>query len=205
VLDEIDAQNRLAGELESGEPLLWSGKPDNRRWLYQQDWFLVPFSVLWGGFAIFWEVSVLSSAAARSSVVFPLFGVPFVLIGLYLMVGRFFARRWIRRRTLYAVTDRRAIAIASSWPGGEKTTSVWLGSYPPLDKRLARDGRGTVWIGSFGPAQRWFASEQGWPGGRWMTANAVVFADIPDAADVYATIRRQLSDSTVTRTAAAQR
>jgi hypothetical protein len=199
VLDSVEAQNRFTGELESGERLLWSGRPDNRRWISQHDALLIPFSMLWGGFAIFWEATALSSTAARSSVIFPFFGVPFVLVGLYLMVGRFFARRWIRRRTLYAVTDRRVIVVAPSWPRGERTTSVWLRSYPPVEKRLTRDGRGTLWIGSFGSAQRWIASEPGWPGGRMMSTNAIVFDGIPDAANVYTTIRRQLSASTVGR------
>jgi hypothetical protein len=144
---------------------------------------------------------VLSSRTARSSVFFPLWGVPFVLIGLYFLVGRLFVRRWLRARTLYAVTDRRAIVIAPSWARRESTTSVWLSSYPPVESRLASDGRGTLWIGSLGPA-RWLGSEPAWPGGRSMTANAVVLADIRDAAGVYATIRRQLSDSTVARTQA---
>lgn len=170
----------------------WSGQPDSDRWLYRQDLLLIPFSVLWGGFAIFWEAGVLGSRGA--GVVFPLFGVPFVLAGLYLMVGRFFARRWVRRRTVYAVTDRRVISIAPSWPRGERVTSVWLGSYPPLEKRLDSSSHGTLWIGSFPFAQRWIAGESGWPGARSAGANAVVFSDIPDAGDVYSRIRRQISD-----------
>jgi hypothetical protein len=205
VLDQVEAQNRFTRELESGERILWSGKPDNCRWLSQQDALLIPFSILWGGFAIFWEATALSSGAARSNVIFPLFGVPFVLVGLYLIIGRFFARRWVRRRTLYAVTDLRVIVVAPSWPRSERTTSVWLRSYPPVEKRLTRDGRGTLWIGSFAPGQRWIASEPGWPGGRLMSTNAIVFDDIPDAASVYAMIRRQLSDSTVVRATAVDR
>jgi hypothetical protein len=199
---ELEGQNRFARELESGERLLWSGSPDSRRWICQQDAFLIPFSIVWGGFAIFWEATVLSSSTARSGVLFPLWGVPFVLIGLYLLVGRFFVRRWVRARTLYAVTDRRVIVIAPSWARRESTTSVWLSSYPPIESRLASDGRGTLLIGSLGPAQRRLGSEPAWPGGHSMTANAVVLADIRDAAGAYATICRQLSDSTVARTPA---
>jgi len=197
---DLEAQNRVAGELESGERLLWSGRPDSRRWLYPQDAVLIPFSVMWGGFAIFWEAGVLSGGA-RNSVILPLWGVPFVLIGLYLIVGRFLARRWMRSRTLYAVTDQRVISIAPSWPRGERTTSVWLGSYPPVEKRLARDGRGTLWVGSFPLTNRWLASEVGWPGGRSASATGVVFADISDADEVYSRIRHELSDLKAVRTA----
>lgn len=158
MLADLEAQNRVAGELESGERLLWSGRPGSR-WLYPQDALLIPFSLMWGGFAIFWEASVLSNSGARDSMIFPLWGVPFVLAGLYLMVGRFFARRWLRRRTLYAVTDQRVISIAPSWLRGERATSVWLGSYPPLEQRLARDGRSTLFIGSFPLTGRWIAAD----------------------------------------------
>jgi hypothetical protein len=165
-----------------------------------QDAVLIPFSVMWGGFTIFWEIGVLSSSGARDSVIFPLWGVPFVLVGLYLMVGRFFARRWIRKRTLYAVTDQRVIAIAPSWPRGERTTSVWLGSSPPVEKRLAR-GTGTVWVGSFPRGNRWLASEPGWPGGRSATSSAIVFTDIQNADEVYSRIRHELSERNTARTA----
>jgi len=199
---DAEAQNRVVGELESGERLLWSGRPNSRRWLYPQDAVLVPFSILWGGFAIFWEAAVLSSSGARDSVIFPLWGIPFVLIGLYLMVGRFFVRRWMRKRTLYALTDQRVISIAPSWPRGERTTSVWFGSFPPVQKRLACDGRGTIWIGSFPLTHRWVATDSGWPGARSANANAVVFADIPDVDDVHSRIRHELSVLTPARSAA---
>jgi hypothetical protein len=201
VFVELEAQNRIAGELASGERLLWSGRPDSRRWFYAQDAVLVPFSLAWGSFAIFWEASVLSSRGAGGSVVNALWGVPFVAIGLYLIAGRLFARRWIRRHTLYALTDQRVISIGPSWPRGERTTSVWLGSYPPVEKRPARGGQGTLLIGSFPRANRWLASEPGWPGSRSASANAVVFADIADADEVYAKVRRQLSELPSGRTA----
>lgn len=200
MLADLEAQNRVAGELESSERLLWSGRPGSR-WLYPQDAVLIPFSVMWGGFAIFWEASVLFNRGARDSVIFPLWGVPFVLAGLYLMVGRFFARRWIRRRTLYAVTDQRVISIMPSWLRGERATSVWFGSYPPVEQRLARNGRGTLRIGSFPLTGHWIAADPSWPGARSATTNAVVLADIENASDVYSSIRHQLTDARTARTA----
>lgn len=49
----------LRTELFAGETLLWSGQPEQKVLFHQQDWFAVPFSLLWGGFAIFWEAGVL--------------------------------------------------------------------------------------------------------------------------------------------------
>lgn len=195
MLEDLERQNRLAGELESGERVLWSGRPDGSRWFCPQDAVLVPFSVIWSGIAISVELSSVQAPSSGGGASW-LTGMPFVLIGLYLLVGRVPVRRWIRRRTLYALTDRRALMLVPSWRGGTHANSVWLRSYPPVDKRTARNGRGTLVIGSPRQNQSWFnsaASDPGWPGANKALGNAVVFADIAQADEVYGRLRHQLS------------
>jgi hypothetical protein len=198
MLQDVQAQNRLAREIEQGERVLWSGRPDNRRWLCSQDVVLLPFSIVWCAIVFASSAGALSSHGGESAFSI-LSNVPFVLIGLYLLVGRLFVRRRIRGRTLYAVTETRALSIEGTWRGAERVRSVWFGAYPPVDEQLGRDGSGTIVVGSLATGRRRLGAGSGWPAGRSGTANAVVFADIADAADVYATIRHQLSDSGTVR------
>src|SRR6267154_5798658 len=50
-----DSLAAIQPELTSGESILWAGQPNTRVIFHKEDLFLIPFSLLWGGFAIFWE------------------------------------------------------------------------------------------------------------------------------------------------------
>src|SRR5579862_2671126 len=96
----------FSAHLQAGEKLLWSGRPRQGLLLTARDWLLVPFSLFWGGFVLFWETAATVHPGASF---FPLFGLPFAVIGAYLIVGRFIVDAWLRSRTYYAVTNQRII------------------------------------------------------------------------------------------------
>ena len=75
------------GRLLKGEKIIWWGQPAQGLLFTSRDWLLVPFSFMFAGFSVFWEASVL--AGTNSPTFMKLWGVPFLLIGLYLVVGRF--------------------------------------------------------------------------------------------------------------------
>ena len=72
------------------EKLLWLGRPKQGLMFSKKDLLQVPFSLMWGGFAIFWESMAVRQVNAPFF--FKLWGIPFVLIGLYLIIGRFCPR-----------------------------------------------------------------------------------------------------------------
>lgn len=101
-----DPRTRILPLLREGERLLWAGQPDPGVRFTGADAFLIPFSILWGGFAIFWEFMAVTTAKQPF---FVLWGIPFVLVGLYFIFGRFIYKKRRKLRTVYGLTDRRAI------------------------------------------------------------------------------------------------
>lgn len=98
------------GYLLRNETLLWTGHPNPFSLFTSMDLFLVPFSLMWGGFAIVWEASVVGNGAPS---LFTLWGIPFIVVGQYLIWGRFLHKYLRRRQTYYAITDRRALILSN--------------------------------------------------------------------------------------------
>lgn len=106
----------LNSELVRRERFLWKGRPRQGLLFRSTDIYAIPFSLLWGGFAVFWEYSVLVNARGPANF-FALWGIPFVFVGLYMVVGRFFADRYQRSRTYYGVTTSGSLFLPGSWIG----------------------------------------------------------------------------------------
>ncbi|HEY3854676.1 MAG TPA: PH domain-containing protein [Verrucomicrobiae bacterium] len=177
----------LNPRLDPGEHLLWIGKPRSGIRTRSQDVFLIPFSLMWGGFAIFWEfMAITGTQKMRHPSPFApsIFGVPFVLIGLYLIVGRFFVDAKMRARTFYGVTNERVIIISGLF--SQQVKSLQLRTISDVSLTEKSDGSGTI---TFGPTPfgNFFGSGS-WPGGN---RNAPPSFDmIEHAKEVYETIRR---------------
>lgn len=174
---------RIQPELSSGESLLWAGKPNPRVIFHSDDWFMIPFSFLWGGFAIFWEAAALGFWGHNSKGTPPLFmaiwGIPFIVIGQYMIWGRFVYDSWLKKRTYYGVTNRRLIVLQESTR--RKTCSMYLDAIPSVE----RDGGFTGTL-SFGTRYSAFASRGRQPHrSRFSVGDVPVFADIDDADSVY--------------------
>jgi hypothetical protein len=146
----------ISERLLEGEKLLWCGRPQQGLLFTSRDALLIPFSLLWGGFALFWETMVLSLGAPM---LFRFWGVPFVLIGLYIIAGRFILDAWVRSRTAYAVTNRRILIVRSGVFGN--VTSLSLDRLPNIQLKERGDRRGTIRFGGLGMGYA------GWGWGIW--------------------------------------
>ena len=93
------------------ERILWSGLPAQGVLFTGRDMFLIPFSLLWCGFAIFWTYMATRQGAP---LFFDAWGGMFICIGLFFVFGRFALDAWLRRRISYAVTDKRILIMRAA-------------------------------------------------------------------------------------------
>lgn len=131
----------VAGRLLPDERVVWSGRPVAGVLFTPRDAFLIPFSVLWCGFVIFWIVGVLATGGGS----FALFGVAFLAFGLFFSVGRFVLDAIVRSNTEYALTDKR-ILISRTGPFSS-FKAIALDRLPEAEISERSDGRGTVRFG----------------------------------------------------------
>jgi hypothetical protein len=181
---DLLALSKLQGELGRGERLVWAGMPNPAVIFHSDDWLLIPFGLMFGGFSIFWEAMVLRMPnSSFTGAFFVLWGVPFVVIGQYLIWGRFLYDGWLKRRTYYGVTNLRVLIVQQGWK--RKVSSTYLESLPQVEKE--GQGTGTLW---FGPRLPAFAG-RGQPTrglSRFSVGSVPSFADIDDVDGVDETI-----------------
>jgi hypothetical protein len=143
----------FSSELSPGETVQWSGQPNARVIFHSEDWGFVPFSLLWGGFAIFWLLSasgIWDIWNNHPNKNFGWFGVvwgtPFVLVGQYMIWGRFVHDYWKKHRTYYALTTKRALIVVDGLRG-RTASSAYFESTGIIEKSVRRDGIGRISFG----------------------------------------------------------
>jgi hypothetical protein len=175
-----------------GERVLWTGRPNASRLVGRGDILLIPFSLMWGAFAIFWEAGVLglfSKPGSSAPDFFVLWGIPFVIAGQYFIWGRFIYKRWDRLRTRYAITNQRIVI----WRGtGEQ--ALFIGQLPSISQTVHRDGSGTLEFGT-SPFGSGFWGDSGMDFMRGGRPLAPAFNDIPDVRNAYSIIAKARADS----------
>lgn len=193
--NELTRQEAIREELLNGETIEWTGQPDPSIIFSKADIFLVPFSLLWGGFAIFMVWGILSSPSHHNgndhssiptffAMLTMLIPLAFVLIGQYMIWGRFVYRAWRRKRTVYAVTNKRVIVLTTA--RRKNVQAVFIREIPTMNKSVGRRGIGTLVFGNADGA--W--SDYGNTGLGSRYPLPPIFYDIRDAGNVYDLVNR---------------
>lgn len=143
--------------LDTNEKLIWAGQPKKGVVFRTFDIFLIPFSLLWSGFAVFWVVM-----AAKTSIAFAMFGIPFVVVGLILVIGRFFLDSKQRDGTYYGLTEERIIIKTGLFKKTIKSLNIRALS--DIEYTEKSDGSGTINIGPKNPFTMPGNGMDWWPG-----------------------------------------
>lgn len=139
-----ELQDRVEREVEPGEQVFRMDMPVPRAFTRGSTAALL-FGIPWTAFSVFWICAAsgfrMPDISRGPFVLFPLFGVPFFLIGLAMLSAPLWEYRRAKK-TVYVITDRRAILFA----GGRSTTvrSFRPESLRELYRKDRSDGTGDV-------------------------------------------------------------
>lgn len=141
---------------------------------------LVPFSLVWFGFSMIWLITARSGGSGG----FPLFGLLFAVLGIYMAVARFVVRSVASRRTVYTVTDSRVV-VRGGMSGG-KLTTAYLRSLPPPVITERPDGSGSLAFGAFPGVGDIFNSgrRSGWSVWSAEPSGTLILWEVPDVRRV---------------------
>lgn len=156
---DFTLSTELQQHLDANEKLLWTGQPKKGIVFRTADIFLIPFSLLWCGFAIFWFTTALNSGAPFF---FALFGLPFVAIGLIFVFGRFLIDAKQRDKTVYGLTSDRIIIKSGIFRTSVKSLNIRTLS--DIEYSEKSDGTGTINFGPKNPYMIWGNGMNWWPG-----------------------------------------
>ena len=180
--NDVDLVER---QLSTGERVEWIGKPGTKRRFVPEDLAFIVGGAIAVVFGVLWVIGLVNGSGA-----FPVF--PFLVVGSGVTYGRFFGGSSRKRRTVYAVTNRRILTIVRNWKGGGETvTAFYLRSIPNISTKAGGNGRGSVDFGMPTPGRS--RNTYGWdPFGqsRRQETGGLSFVDIDDPHGVADLVER---------------
>jgi len=177
-------------ELKSGEAMRWSGAPSPSR-LSRRSLPLVLFGIPWTAFALFWIAGASGFKVPdfhHGSGLFPLFGLPFVLIGCGLLSSPYWIRRQAKQ-TGYFITNQRALILERRLFGRINIRSYLPSQLDSLERNQLPDGSGDLI----------FDREVRSSGNNGMRTTEIGFFGIPDVRNVEAMLTSLIQQKSLTR------
>lgn len=176
-------QARWRPYLDPGEQVLWSGRGGGGIAFSSIDFFLIPFFLIWTSIP---AMVFFVPGDGEGAPPLPILFIPalFLIIGSYMLVGRFFVDAFRRTNTFYAVTDRRALILKQAF--GARFHSIPL--TPELELNVTPGAKTTITFGAKGALGSLVKMQHHVFG---MAAGDDSFEQIPDGQHVYKLIRAQ--------------
>jgi len=181
------------GILDRDERILWQGQPDGMVIWTDLVSVKTVFGLIFAGFAAFWMLIAFSIGGAGGNapgifVLFPLFGLPFLAVGLNLAFGRIFWDAYQRRNTFYTLTSKAAYIATKSFGKRQLKRHEIL-----TDKVSLEEGDvGSVWFAERverQSASRHRAGRHSQTRGAYTLRIPIGFRRITEARQVYRLIR----------------
>ena len=160
------------GILDAGERILWQGRPDTAISIGPKSIGVAGFGVFFAGFALFWMIM-----ASNAGGYFWMFGLLHFAVGAGIVFAAVFRTAYLRKRTWYTLTNKRAL-IATLLPVKGKG----LKSYP-ITSETQLDFRDED------PATIFFSQDTRRGKNRTYVVN-IGFERIEDGREVYGILRR---------------
>ncbi|HTK85120.1 MAG TPA: hypothetical protein VL625_08550 [Patescibacteria group bacterium] len=143
------AEQFLIKELKKGEKLLWSGIPLQGLRMTGNEFYEIPFSLMWIGFCFFWQGSAVMHYLQKrdlGSIFMVFWGVPFLLMGFYMLIGRYLHESYQRSRTYYGVTSDRIIILING-KTDQEAKSISLRNLDEMSVTERKNGNGDILFG----------------------------------------------------------
>ncbi len=189
-----ELERQINNELDSEETILWTGQPLPRLFARQgigPMLFGIPFTA----FAVFWMWGASGFGHPTHMpgpfVLFPLFGLPFLLTGLGVLLSPLW--QWRRAtRTGYAVTKKRVLILERGWTGSTTVRNLVPEQIGDRARTQRADGTGDL---TFPRTASVISSNYGNPsnmgyGRRGYNISMAGFYSIPDVKEVDDLIRQ---------------
>ncbi|MBU7031028.1 MAG: hypothetical protein HXS53_00730 [Theionarchaea archaeon] len=128
-------------ELLDNERILWAGQPYPWSIFNRMDFFIIPFSLIFGGIAC-----IMGLLFLRPGGPFSIIGLFLLIIAGYFVIGRFFYKFWKKKRTYYAVTNKRILIKTHTLM--KKSQVAYIDTLPAINKTIGFGKRGTLTFGN---------------------------------------------------------
>jgi Bacterial PH domain len=175
-------QQIIKSQISSNEQICWVGRPKQGFFFRPSDAWGIPFTLLYFGFLAFLSFHFWSSG---SDLFLKLFGIIFIIFGLYFLIGRFFVDLLQRKKTFYGITNERIVIVCGVF--SQETKYIDLEGLTETSIEENPNGYGTITFGrdEINDSNNWFYSNDN----DTNVIYAPKFKHIPNAKNVHEIIR----------------